>query len=81
MTGRYAALASRIRQDLDHVEQTVERAELAVEAAVLRPEDQDLYLDSAALNLHDLYSGVERLLLRVAEGVDGSVVTIYPAKS
>jgi hypothetical protein len=70
---RYAVLVSRIRQELAEVEQIVARAERAVGAARQRPEDQDLYLDSAALSLHDFYAGLERVFRQIAATVDGSV--------
>jgi hypothetical protein len=35
--------------------------------------EQDLFLDAAALNLHDFYSGLERIFAHVASGVDQSV--------
>jgi hypothetical protein len=57
MIERYAVLAARIRQELASVQHVGGRAERAVEAARSRPEDRDLYMDSAALSLHDFYAG------------------------
>ena len=34
---------------------------------------QDLFLDSAALNLHDYYSGLERIFSRIATVVDANL--------
>ena len=73
MIERYAVLVGRIRQELKDVERTVARAERAVAAARQRPEDQDLYLDSAALSLHDFYAGLERVFRQITATVDGSV--------
>ena len=73
MIERYAITAGRIRQELTNLEQVVERAERAVAAARQRPEEQDLYLDSAALNLHDFYAGLERIFRHIAANVDRSV--------
>jgi hypothetical protein len=73
MIGRYAVLASRIRQDLAEIERVVERIERAVLAARQHTPEQDLFLDSVALNLHDFYSGLERIFAHVASGVDQSV--------
>ena len=53
----YLVLAGRVRQELADLERVVARAERAVTAARQRPVDQDLYIDSAALNLHDFYAG------------------------
>lgn len=35
--------------------------------------EQDLFLDSAALNLHDFYAGLERIFEQIASSVDRSV--------
>jgi hypothetical protein len=48
---QYRVLAGRIHRELEELGRVVTRAERALEAARQRPEDQDLYLDSAALNL------------------------------
>ncbi len=44
-------------------------------AARKRPEDQDFYLDSVALNLHDFYAGLERIFRYIASHVEQSVPT------
>lgn len=75
MIGRYAVLAGRIRQDVDHIERVVERVERSVQARRQHPAEQDLLLDSAALNLHDFYSGLERIFTHIATNVDQSVPT------
>lgn len=73
MIERYLVAAGRIRQELVELERVVARAERAVASARRHPEDQDLYLDSAALNLHDFYAGLERVFHHIAAAVDGSV--------
>jgi hypothetical protein len=73
MIERYLVAAGRIRQELVELERVVARVERAVASARRHPEDQDLYLDSAALNLHDFYSGLERVFHHIAAAVDGSV--------
>ena len=55
MTGAYRAVAGRIRQDLDDVRQVADRAEAAWER--YEATEDDHYLDSVALNLHDVYVG------------------------
>ncbi len=67
----YLIVADRIRQELGDLERVVARAERAITAAHRRPEDQDLYIDSAALNLHDFYAGLERIFHQIAATVDG----------
>jgi len=69
----YLVLANRIRKELEDIELIVTRAERAVVAARRNPQDQDLLVDSAALNLHDLYSGLERIFQQIAATVDGSL--------
>ncbi len=73
MKERYAVTAGRIRQELTDIERVVTRAERGLTAAHQRPEDQDLYLDSAALNLHDFYAGLERIFHHIASNVDRNV--------
>jgi len=72
---RYLVAAGRLRQELADLERVVSRAERAVAAARRRPEDQDLYLDSAALNVHDFYAGLERVFQHIAANIDRSVPT------
>lgn len=72
MSERYRVVAGRIRQELNDLERVVVRAERALTVAGQHPENQDLYLDSAALNLHDFYAGLERLLALIAASVDES---------
>jgi hypothetical protein len=69
----YLLVADRIRQELSDLKRVVARAERAIAAARQRPEDQDLYTDSTALNLHDFYAGLERIFHQIATTVDGSV--------
>jgi hypothetical protein len=71
--GRFAVLAGRIRQDRTGIERLVQRAERAVSAVRHGGANQDLFVDSAALNLHDCYSGFERLFEQIASTVDQSV--------
>lgn len=73
MIERYMVVAGRIRQELIELEQVVSRANRAIAAARRHPEDQDLYIDSAALNLHDFYSGLERIFSHIAATVDDSL--------
>ena len=75
MTERYAVVAGRIRRELADLEGVVARAERATAAARQRPQDQDLYLDSAVLNLHGFYAGLERVFQHIAATMDRSVPT------
>jgi len=72
---RYALVSGRARQELENLEHVVSRVEGAMAAARKRPEDQDFYLDSVALNLHDFYAGLERIFRYIASHVERSVPT------
>jgi hypothetical protein len=64
-------LAARIRGELVDLDRVVERI-LQVWPQVQRPsEQQSVYVDSIALNLHSWYSGLERLFELIARHVDG----------
>ena len=70
MNSRYQELASRIRGELSDLDRVVQRAQHAWQQ-VLNTSDNQAYLDSVALNLHGLYSGLERLFELVARHLDG----------
>lgn len=69
----YRVVSARIRQELKELEQMTLRADRAIAAAKRQPQDQDLFIDSAALSLHDFYSGLERIFHYIASSVDASV--------
>jgi len=71
MDENLTALAARIRQDLDELEFVLERMDEGWKRSL--DSNDDLYLDSVALNLHGFYSGLERIFTLIAETVDGSV--------
>ena len=73
MIERYALLAERLHQELTDLERVVARVEKAMTAVRQHPDEPGFYLDSAALNLHDFYAGLERALRRIAAVVDSSV--------
>jgi hypothetical protein len=73
MIAAYLGLAHRIQQEVNDLEQVVARAERAVIAAKRHSPDQDLYLDAAALNLHDFYTGLERIFQQVGATIDGNI--------
>ncbi|MCS6936014.1 MAG: hypothetical protein NZ610_05150 [Candidatus Bipolaricaulota bacterium] len=75
MSESYRVVAGRIRRELSDLERVVSRAERALATARQDPERQDLYLDSAALNLHDFYAGLERLFALIASSIEGSLPT------
>lgn len=75
MSERFRLVAARVRQEIQDLYPVVDKCQRAMRIAKLATRDQDLYLDSAALNLHDFYSGVERILLHIAGAIDRVVPT------
>lgn len=73
MIESYVVLAGRIRKELDDLARLVSRSKRAVTTARKNPQDADLYMDSASLNLHDVYSGFERVFKQITATVDGNV--------
>lgn len=73
MSRSYAVLSARIRSELDDLDRVRHRVEKAVAIARRAGDEQDVSLDSVALNLHDVYSGYERVFKLVAEAVDAEV--------
>lgn len=73
MIERLVRTAERIRRELADLEQVTSRSERALRASRASPADQDLYLDAVALNLHDFYTGLERIFRHIATAVDGEV--------
>ncbi|MGH8248219.1 MAG: hypothetical protein ACREUU_17495, partial [Gammaproteobacteria bacterium] len=73
MIPAFQVLARRIRAEMNELERSVNRAERAWQAAQQRQADQDIYIDSAALNLHSFYSGVEKVFETVALELDGGL--------
>jgi len=66
-------LAARIRQELETLEKVATRAKRALALAHKYPDDEDLYLDAVALNLHDFYTGLERVFYQIAATLDEAV--------
>lgn len=75
MIAEYLDLVARIRQELTDLESVVMRAERAIRGARQHVTDQDLYMDAAALNLHDFYAGLERVFQQIGAVVDGRIPT------
>ncbi len=75
MRESYLLLAGRIRAEMADIEKAVARVERAMQGSRTNTEQQDIFLDSVALNLHDFYSGIERVFQRIAQVADRSVPT------
>lgn len=73
MNSLYKELVERIRGELTDLERVVQRALRSWPHARKTSTEQDVYLDSVALNLHGFYSGLERLFELIARHVDRSL--------
>ena len=71
MTGRLLSLSDRIRDGIVELTRIVDRVHGGWQRS--QQSEDDLYLDSVALNLHGFYGGLERLFELVASTVEGSV--------
>ena len=70
MIPRYAVLSGRIRRDVADLGRVVDRVERALDLSRRQPPEREFLLDSVALNLHDFYTGLERILAHVASTLD-----------
>ena len=74
MSQRYYILARRIRYELDELERTQQAIKRHWLRSFTAGQDQDVYINSAALHLHSFYSGIERILRLIADVFDGGVL-------
>ena len=73
MNGAFRELAERIRNELEDLGRCVDRVTSAWSKLPLDSEEDSVYLDSVALNLHSFYSGLERLFELIARRIDGRI--------
>jgi hypothetical protein len=66
----FQTLIDRIRGETADLDQVVRRAGEVWLLARKESDEQAIYIDSVALNLHSLYSGLERLFELIARQVD-----------
>jgi hypothetical protein len=71
MMKKYLVLTSKIDEELLEIGKLAERALKAWDLACGK--NDDLYLDSVALNLHGFYTGIEKIFEMIAKNIDGSV--------
>lgn len=71
MNGELQHLAGRIREELEALDNVLQKIEEAWKRSTQISEDY--YLDSVALNLHGLYSGLERIFELIAAVIDNVV--------
>ena len=71
MASKGAVLASRILNEISSLGMVAVRVESAWKAAAAN--NDELYFDSVALNIHSFYSGLERLFEKISSAIDGSM--------
>lgn len=69
MTKQLHNLSKRIRLELQEIERLLDKITFAWEKT--RAFQDELYLDSVALNLHGFYTGFERIFRLIATEIDG----------
>jgi hypothetical protein len=74
MMTRYVTLSRRIESEIAEIDQTQTVILKHWQRAQTAPVDQDAYVNSAALNLHSFYSGLERIFELIAVEMDGGVL-------
>lgn len=70
-TGTYVGLIAQVREELNDIERIVERVQPLPEKALKTGDD--VYWDAVALNLHGVYTGMEKVFELVARHVDADV--------
>ena len=73
MKETYLAVAGRIHQELEELEQVAARTQQIWQKVVTTSDDY--YVDAAALNLHGFYAGLERVFELIADNIDQSKPT------
>lgn len=73
MIENYRVLSERIKFELTNLEKVIIRGERAMTAYHNAAEEQDLFLDSVALSLHDFYTGLELIFSKIATVVDSNM--------
>lgn len=73
MNRAHRELVERIRGEVEDLDRVVDRAEKAWSRAADDAGEQEMFIDSVALNLHSFYSGVERIFELIARHVDGEL--------
>jgi hypothetical protein len=69
----YEDLVERIRGEVSDLDRVVKKTWMAWNQCKKLPNEQGVYLDSVALNLHGFYSGLERIFEVIGKHVDGSI--------
>ncbi|MFW5795286.1 MAG: hypothetical protein ACOCV1_07385 [Bacillota bacterium] len=71
MNKKYLTLAGRIKNEVEEIEEIIAKINRGWEK--YKSNNDELYLDSVALNLHDYYSTFEKIFELVANEIDESL--------
>ncbi len=74
MIARYNSLAQRVRTEVAELDRTQGTIVHHWERFQASTSDQDAFLSSVALGLHNLYAGLERVFELIAAELDGGVL-------
>jgi len=69
----YLLLRQQIENEVSNIERAIAHTERSMAGARRHPADQDIYVESAALNLQSVYTGIERIFQLIAERIEQSV--------
>jgi hypothetical protein len=67
----YKKLSKRIEIELNEIEKLINRIDIGLKKA--KQSSDDYYIDSVALNLHGLYSSIEKIFIIIAENIDNEL--------
>lgn len=70
---KYLVFVAGLREELNNIEKMITIAERSVAGMAHHPEDSDIYINSAALNLHSFYAGLEKIFISIAEKLDQTI--------
>ena len=71
MNKQFLTIKSLIKSDLNEIETVVNKVEKAWKK--YKETENELYLDSVALNLHSFFTGFERIFKLIAREIDGTI--------
>ena len=73
MISKYLVLKERVAKELEDIKQVVEKTTRNLGQVTNHSEEQDVYIDSVALNLLGFYTGIEHIFEVIATEIDGSI--------
>ncbi len=71
----YMVLRRLIENEMGNIERAIAHTERSMAGAWRHPDEQDVYIESAALNLQSVYTGIERVFQLIAEQIEQHLPT------